>query len=249
MATKQKKQAERKVALTAQDIRFYVIYTLKKGYGYMTNKDMKESCSLKKPMIVKGTKIVLTEDYKATESASGMREQKRCAQLTLKGLKDFLFDICFDGVCDTMGALTVEYGMLPAVSFSGYSDSSYIPTAVVKSFEKRYREKDCDLPDYQLDMMERFIGCSEENAYISPLIDDSTLDEIYRGVYEKDTEANREDFKKRLEHYLPSVYEKWMELLNSLGDRDADLYEFFETLDTSFMEIDFRQSFINFKED
>lgn len=245
--TREQKTAERKVALTAEDMRFYVVYKLSKGYGCMTNEHMKKACSLKPSMIVKGTKIELTEDYSATESDSGMREQKRCAQLTLKGLKDFLNNLCFDYVEEMLGVLTFEYGMLQAVLFSGRYEPSYLPTQVVERFEAKYRERACDLPGYQIDAMDSCMGCALEEAYVSPLIDDSTLDEIYRGVYAEDTEANREDFKKRIEHYIPSVYEKWRSLLRRLGDRGADLHTFFKTLDTSFMEIDFRQSFIDFK--
>ena len=73
-----------------------------------------------------GHKIVLTEDYPLDESESGAREQKRCAVLTWEGLKQFLDALGFNDVCNTMGALTLEFGVLPAISFTSNEDYTYI---------------------------------------------------------------------------------------------------------------------------
>lgn len=80
-----------------------------------------------KPEMVKRPLFVPTD----VEDIDGkLKDRKYCATLTPDQLIEFMKETEFTDTCQTMGSLTLEYGMLPAISFE-YYDYNYSVNAYV----------------------------------------------------------------------------------------------------------------------
>ncbi|MBU2249278.1 MAG: hypothetical protein KKD77_21200 [Gammaproteobacteria bacterium] len=107
-----------------------------------------------KPGIVRSRKFRVTEE-EVEEPEYQAKHRKYVGYVNWDGLRSFLEDLCPSEVCDTMGALTLEYGLLPAVSFSdgndGYSRNAYISVIIDPASEEVMYRKLEQLPDNQRD--------------------------------------------------------------------------------------------------
>lgn len=107
-------------------LRYYIIYTLD------VHKDNDQSIKQCKPDIVRYPLFQVTETEDESVSEWCKAHRKYVGILTGEQLVKFLEQIGACSTCQTMGALTPEFGMLPAISFDtencyyGYSDNAYV---------------------------------------------------------------------------------------------------------------------------
>ncbi len=107
------------------EIQFYVILTLD------IIKDSGATIKQCKPSLVKYPKFIVAET-EVEEADYFSQHRKYTGIITIDELQQFIDDCYFDFTCQTMGALTLEYGMLPAISFDcdsnydGYNINAYI---------------------------------------------------------------------------------------------------------------------------
>ena len=99
------------------EFNFYVIFTI----DIIKAADTWITLSKIKP------KTVTRKNFTVTESANDEPEyykthRRYCGILSIDDLEKFISDCDFDDTCQTMGALTLEYGLLPAISFSAYAE-------------------------------------------------------------------------------------------------------------------------------
>jgi len=103
-------------------VEYYIIFTIE------IYRDRYHKLKHIKPRVVKYPDFIVTEKKPEYEEISVYR--KYVGILSPKKLKDFMEECMFDESNKTMGALTIEYGLIPAVSFSsdhyGYYFNAYI---------------------------------------------------------------------------------------------------------------------------
>lgn len=153
------------------EIQFYVILTLD------IVKDSNTTIKSCKPDLVKYPKFIVTET-EVEEINYFSKHRKYTGILTIEELASFVDNCYFDSTCQTMGALTIEYGMLPAISFScdsnydGYNINAYISPIFSPETEKKLSEtqpKDekqakaiaeaeiCPIMDKAMDILEHYL--------------------------------------------------------------------------------------------
>ena len=123
--------------LSANDVLFYVIYSIDAPTSlHDVQRRMKDNFrGIKFP---KGYKKRQTElcgpknnfDY---EEELGFYHVKNVAVVDLDGLNKLVYNTCLVYECETMGSLTVEFGHLPAKSFSVNDGSEYFENAYISA--------------------------------------------------------------------------------------------------------------------
>lgn len=97
-----------------------------------------------KPAIVKTRRFVVTET-EVEEPEYFSKHRKYCGVVSAQELIEFLDDLSPEYTCQTMGALTLEFGWLPAISFDvpgyyGYSTNAYVSPVWSEEAEKAFEE-------------------------------------------------------------------------------------------------------------
>lgn len=141
-----------------------------------------------KPKMVKRPLFYPTDvednNYDGIKSVS----RKYCGRLSFEQLVEFLNECNFTSTCQTMGALTMEYGFLDAVSFEAsgedyYDGSSYSLNAYISPiYDDEFYEGFGDVPEDRK---------PEVWAHMKKCLDwlqNDALDELYDIKY-KDVEA------------------------------------------------------------
>lgn len=127
--------------LSANDVLFYIIYTCDAPSG-LHDVQRRAKFNFDGVKFPKGHKKRQTELYGPKNQWNdypeemGMYHVKNTAIVDLEGLNKFLYNSALRYECETMGSMTIEYGILPAKSFSCWdgdaSENAYI-SAIVPS--------------------------------------------------------------------------------------------------------------------
>lgn len=153
------------------EIRYYVIYAM----------DTFLKVSRAKPSYIKGKHWKMTEsgkndDWDVKEKKPNHR--KYCGILTADQLKEMLEEEGYWSTCETMGALTLEFGLLPAISFDFEDENSFKNAYVspilwnedgiykaLDKLPKKQREKTLDMEIHpKMDGLLNFLKDLDSNA-------------------------------------------------------------------------------------
>lgn len=113
-----KKTTTNPAVITFDDFMFYVIYTREHGYGVSNHRDLCANARTDFDGVETIGRFKETEWCPVSESESGVAHIKRTGLCTAKGIEKLIDNIGCDNVDETGGALTVEFGLLPAISLS-----------------------------------------------------------------------------------------------------------------------------------
>ena len=123
--------------ITANDVLFYIIYSCDAPTSlHDVQRIAKRNFhGVKFP---KGYKRSQTELYGPKNNFDfpeemGMYHVKNVAIVDLAGLNKFLDNSCLRYECETLGSMTIEYGLLPAKSFSNCDGSEYFENAYISA--------------------------------------------------------------------------------------------------------------------
>lgn len=126
---------------SANDVLFYIIYTCDAPTS-LHSVQRKAKSNFTGVKFPKGYRKRQTELYGPKNAYNdypeemGMYHVKNIAIVDLEGLNKFLYNSCLKYECETMGSMTMEYGIIPAKSFTYYdyntdeSENAYISAIV-----------------------------------------------------------------------------------------------------------------------
>ena len=127
--------------LSANDVLFYIIYTCDAPTS-LHDVQRRAKLNFNGVKFPKGYRKRQTElygpknPYNDYPEELGMYHVKNTAIVDLEGLNEFLYNSGLRYECETMGSMTIEYGIIPAKSFGSYdyesSENAYISAILPK---------------------------------------------------------------------------------------------------------------------
>lgn len=165
--------------LSIEDFIFYVIFTSVGGYGNHPQRNMRKFS--RKHLVgetVRNGRFKQTEWCSISDSDFGMAEIKYTGILTYNGIKEFIDNFWAADAEKTMGSLT-EFGLLSAISLQtrcGWEMWYERLTVSEKELQRRFKSK------YNKAIYMNQRG-EEMNAYISPFVMHSRIDEVFRSLF------------------------------------------------------------------
>lgn len=232
-------------AITFDDFVFYVIYTHERGYNLGTSKAVIQSRASSELDVetVPGHKFYQTEWRPITSEEGqeyGTALVKYCGMVTFKGVKDLIWNNNLSQTYDTSGSLTIEYGHLPATSFSTeWVTESYYNNYSYDDIVRRLKGK-CSEMTYCLQSQ------SQTECYISAMVLTERINEVIFNVFHKSLEQLTEEEKSIVLENMNSVYDMEYRVMEWL--RDYAIGNEDEEFNFSDFAVDFRERALPFEE-
>jgi hypothetical protein len=222
-------------SITLEDFVFYVIYTHDRGYGSNTSEAAMRKIAKSDLNVetVPGHRFRLTEWHSVSDTwQDGTAQVKFCGICTFDGVKELIDRAYLNQTCDTMGMLTIEYGFIPAVSFSTgcveYHNFKETESELKARFGHRYN-------DY-IYMRQNTMST---DCYIGCMILPERLDEIRENVYGSydDCDENRQyQYDETMRYVYGTLADTLMAYLEAYANEEDP-----EDINPLDFVVDFRQ--------
>lgn len=194
-----KKKTTNPAVITFDDFMFYVIYTREHGYGVSNHRDLCANARTDFDGVETIGRFKETEWCPVSESENGVAHIKRCGLCTAKGIAQLIDNVGCDNVDETGGALTVEFGLLPAISLS--TDISLCAYNADKDDLKRvFKSK-------YFDAIYEMYHTYYVNMYVSTMIHPLRIANMIYALCGVDAYDMLDDLQKRhIDHVMKRIY-------------------------------------------
>lgn len=197
----------------------YIIASFEGGYGYHTKNDLR---GLKRQYLdgvcAKGLR---ESEYTPLHESEGASVLKVCGTISIEGLRKLVDNMGWVSTCKTMGSLTMEYGLLPAVSIEGeYTQHCNACTDDMERWLKRHK-------DAYREGVDCLCGTTHCNLYVTlcyePVKTTDALIENFDGVRMEDVSVElRPTFRGVCDDLTRNegLLEEWLLNANKWNDDD-----------------------------
>lgn len=209
-----KKKTTNPAVITFDDFVFYVIYQREHGYGVSDHRELNANARTDFEGVETIGRFQETEWCPVSESEGGTAHIKRCGICTANGIAKLIDNVGVDDVEETMGALTLEFGLMPAISLStNISLCAYAPDKdeLKRIFKSKYF-------DGIYDMYHTYYV----NMYVSTMILPERIGQMINAVYDVDDfdllNAEQKEHIKAVMQQIWKLAERLDDWLRYLGD-------------------------------